>query len=150
MAMTSLGAAAGKKLHMDITVNDGHGPWVYKVQGAMHHFIGSLLPTGNTTPCFAQLYFYEPATALENRLRHHQQLHRDVLQEVQSTIYEHHPFVPLYHSALELTAHMAEDTHCKIALRYIPGTHHGRYNLPTVSDEISVIVPGPDEVACDP
>jgi hypothetical protein len=44
LAMTSLGADTGGRLHQDRQINDGHGPWVYKVQGAMHHIIGSLLP----------------------------------------------------------------------------------------------------------
>ena len=39
----------------------------FKVQGKIHHFIGSLLPTENETPKFAQLYFHDSEHELTNR-----------------------------------------------------------------------------------
>ena len=124
LAMTSLGESACSKLHVDHTINDGHGPWVFKVQGAMHHIIGCLQPNVAYKPSYAQLYFFDPAVALERRLSLNPQIHRAVLQEVQAIIYEHHPFVAMYYNALELTANLPEDSNCKITIRYTPGTDH--------------------------
>ena len=64
LAMTSLGEAAGRRLRLDTSA-----PWVYKVQGAMHHIMGSLLPDDAHPPSYAQLYYYDAEIALEYRLR---------------------------------------------------------------------------------
>ncbi|PWA34964.1 helitron helicase-like domain-containing protein [Artemisia annua] len=48
-AMTSFGA------NIDNTVNQGRGPYVFKVSGQIYHQIGSLCPTGDDRPCFLQL-----------------------------------------------------------------------------------------------
>lgn len=42
----------------------GHGPYVFKVQGALSHRIGSLLPDANQNATYAQLYFYDSRDAL--------------------------------------------------------------------------------------
>ena len=64
LAMTSIGQDAGEKLKVITTINNGGAPWVYRVQGQLHHISGtSLAPTGKR-PCFAQLYIYDPEDAL--------------------------------------------------------------------------------------
>ena len=37
----------------------GNGPPTFKIQGMIHHRIGSLLPLNNQQPRFIQIYFYE-------------------------------------------------------------------------------------------
>jgi hypothetical protein len=49
-AFTSLGAA------VDRTINSGNAPYVFKINGVVHHRIGTLLPHQGTRPRFAQLY----------------------------------------------------------------------------------------------
>src|SRR5438105_2097187 len=49
-ALTSLGAA------IDKTINNGTAPYVFKINGVVHHRIGTLLPRRGTRPKFAQLY----------------------------------------------------------------------------------------------
>lgn len=45
-AMTSLGAS------VDETINDGHGPYVFKISGQISHWIGSLSPPVGEKPRF--------------------------------------------------------------------------------------------------
>ena len=51
LAMTSV----GRKL--DHSVNNGGGPWLYKLNGELIHRAGSLLPPeeGNVAPVYSQL-----------------------------------------------------------------------------------------------
>lgn len=52
-AFTSFGAA------IDKTINNGTAPYVFKINGVVHHKIGTLLPQRGTQPKFAQLYTYD-------------------------------------------------------------------------------------------
>jgi len=61
-AFTSLGA----KIDMDI--NKGPGPYVFKINGQVHHRIGSLLPDEGKSPVYAQLYIYDTDNEVENRI----------------------------------------------------------------------------------
>jgi hypothetical protein len=48
-AFTSMGA------QIDNSVNDGHGPTLFKICGQVHHWIGSLLPPDGSSTKFIQL-----------------------------------------------------------------------------------------------
>jgi len=61
-AFTSMGA------NIDRSMNDGRGPPVFKISGQVHHRIGSLLPEDGTSPKFLQLYIYDTANEVRNRL----------------------------------------------------------------------------------
>lgn len=53
--------------NVDKTINDGRGPYVFRINGQNHHKIGSLLPMDNQ-PKFAQLYIYDTEIELSNRM----------------------------------------------------------------------------------
>ena len=59
-AMTSMG---GK---VDNRVNDGRGPYIFRLNGQTHRRIGTLLPNNGEDPQFARLYFYD----IENEVQH--------------------------------------------------------------------------------
>jgi hypothetical protein len=44
-------------------VNDGIGPYVFKLHGELFHRSGSLLPPEGESPVYAQLYIYDPGDA---------------------------------------------------------------------------------------
>jgi len=60
LAMTSV----GRKL--DYSVNNGGGPWLYKLNGELIHRAGSLLPPeeGNNDPIYSQLWVIDTEEAL--------------------------------------------------------------------------------------
>ncbi|PWA82494.1 hypothetical protein CTI12_AA177790 [Artemisia annua] len=74
-AMTSFGAT------VDNSINTGRGPYVFRVSGQIYHFIGGLCPMGNRTPRFLQLYIYDTANEIENRLSHFDGDQRRLLRE---------------------------------------------------------------------
>lgn len=61
-AFTSLGAT------VDRTINNGTSPYVFKINGVVHHRIGTLLPHHGTRPKFAQLYIYDTDHEPQNGL----------------------------------------------------------------------------------
>jgi hypothetical protein len=50
-------------------INDGEGPYVFRVNGQIHHRIGSLLPLPDNCPKFAELYIFDTKNEIENRIR---------------------------------------------------------------------------------
>ncbi|KAK9065016.1 hypothetical protein SSX86_016399 [Deinandra increscens subsp. villosa] len=63
-AMTSFGA------EIDDSMNDGKAPPVFKVGGQVSHWLGSLCPASDAKPSFLQLYIYDTANEVSNRLGH--------------------------------------------------------------------------------
>lgn len=62
--MTSLGA------EVDNSINTGRGPYVFKILGKIYHWIGNMCPEQNKEPKFLQLYIYDTANEVKNRLQH--------------------------------------------------------------------------------
>ncbi|KAI8531246.1 hypothetical protein RHMOL_Rhmol11G0122200 [Rhododendron molle] len=91
---------------------------------------------------YAQLYIYDPASALEVRNRRNQQLRKDVLQTIQETLLQVNPFVDKFRQAYAILDQLdiAEQT-LPAHLHYSSSKDRRRYNLPT-SDEIAVVIPG--------
>jgi len=54
-AMTSVG------VKIDNSVTRQSGPYCFKIQGKLHHLTGALLPHGNQTPIYAQIYILDTA-----------------------------------------------------------------------------------------
>jgi hypothetical protein len=61
-AMTSMGVKV-----ID-SINDGHGPYVFKISGQVCHRIGSLIPSQGTRPEYAQLYLFDIDHEISNRI----------------------------------------------------------------------------------
>lgn len=55
--------------HVDHSINNGRGPYIYRLNGQNHHIFGSLIPNDGDTPKFCQLYIYDTANEVNNRLR---------------------------------------------------------------------------------
>ncbi|ONM20623.1 hypothetical protein ZEAMMB73_Zm00001d005223 [Zea mays] len=53
---------------IDRTINNDTAPYVFKINGMVHHKIGTLLPQCGTQPKFAQLYTYDTEHETQNRL----------------------------------------------------------------------------------
>jgi hypothetical protein len=61
-AMTSMGAKV-----ID-SINDGHGPYVFKISGQVCHIIGSMILTPGSRPEYAQLYLFDTEHEVSNRI----------------------------------------------------------------------------------
>ena len=55
--------------NIDKEINKGEGPYVFCVNGQVHHRIGSLLPSPNKIPKFAELFIFDTENEIQNRIR---------------------------------------------------------------------------------
>ncbi|OMP07327.1 DNA helicase PIF1, ATP-dependent [Corchorus olitorius] len=60
--LTSLGG------RIDDSINDGSGPFIFRLNRQTYHRIGSLLPVPGTRPKFSQLYIYDTDNEISNRV----------------------------------------------------------------------------------
>ncbi|XP_076922617.1 uncharacterized protein LOC143584446 [Bidens hawaiensis] len=63
-AMTSFGAK------VDRSINSGSAPYVFKVEGQISHWLGSLCPSDGQPPRFLQMYIYDTDNEIRNRMQH--------------------------------------------------------------------------------
>jgi len=63
--MFSFTSMGGK---IDHTVNNGQGPYVFRLGGQNMHFMGSLLPMPGNVPRFSQIYIYDTDNEVSNRM----------------------------------------------------------------------------------
>lgn len=54
---------------VDNSINNGGGPYVYKLNGQNHHVFGCLIPDDAETPKFCLLYIYDTENEVSNRMR---------------------------------------------------------------------------------
>ncbi|XP_040248153.1 uncharacterized protein [Aegilops tauschii subsp. strangulata] len=53
---------------VDTEINNGGGPYVFRMNGQNYHRIGNLLPEGEDKPRWAQLYIYDTENEVKNRI----------------------------------------------------------------------------------
>ncbi|WOH08397.1 hypothetical protein DCAR_0727836 [Daucus carota subsp. sativus] len=53
---------------IDRSVNDGGGPFCFKLNGQNYHLLGTLKPTDGENPKFCQLYIYDTENEVDNQI----------------------------------------------------------------------------------
>lgn len=53
---------------IDDSINNGRGPYVFRVTGQVYHNLGGLVPPDGRTPKFAQLYMYDGQEVINHRV----------------------------------------------------------------------------------
>ena len=134
-AFTSLGVSE------DHLINNGRGPPVFRVHGELRHYSGSLLPTAEHHPRYAQLYIYDPCDSLQYRQHNNSDLRIDTLTSLQNLILNNHQYAPLYKFVYCILQDYSSDEEASIRLRVAPGSNRRTHNLP-VADKVAVILPG--------
>ena len=126
----------------------GHGPPVYRVQGAVYHYSGPLLPKDGDDTVFAQIYLYDSNEAARFRARqHHGVVHATILT-LQEEIKSHNKYAASYLQMTELL-HEEEARAARqgteapeITMRFssaaVRDAH--RYNQPTVEEVAAIFV----------
>ena len=128
------------------------GKWMpcIRIQGAVHHLIGSLLPSPGEDPKFCQVYFHD--REVHHRQSNFRDLKAPVLQGLQEMLHQQNARVNEFKIAVEILAEVPdyEKTACRIKIhheRRPPGEHERRYNEPSVS-EVALLLP--EENATNP
>jgi hypothetical protein len=99
LAMTSAGAK------LDNSVNQGGGPYCYRLHGQLTHRLGSLLPEAPASPRYAQLYIVESQNLAVNiRMGNSHNSHTDrlIMTLLVDIMYRHNPHVGRIQQAYEL------------------------------------------------
>ena len=100
-SLTSFGA------EIDETVNNGRGPYVFKVSGEIRHQIGALCPPDNARPKFLQLYISDTGNEVANRLHHFSQatsrsLKPKIVEHLIQILDTHNELVALFLTARDI------------------------------------------------
>nr|GEX41943.1 DNA helicase PIF1, ATP-dependent [Tanacetum cinerariifolium] len=88
-SMTSLGA------NVDSSVNNGKGPYVFRVSSLIYHWIGSIQPDEGQAPRLLQLYIHDTANEVNNRMANFGDEHESLLKKLDS----HNALVQLFRTA---------------------------------------------------
>src|SRR5216683_7645850 len=76
---------------LDYSINNGGGPWLYKLNGELIHRAGSLLPLeeGNNNPIYSQLWVIDTEEALQIHMcnQHNRLLDLGTLCSLQDMLY---------------------------------------------------------------
>ena len=140
-AFTSMGAS------IDRTINTGNAPYVFKINGVVHHRIGSLLPSRGKQPKFAQLYIYDPENEVQNRMNifendsvGSEQADPAIVDALSKMLDSENKLVQTFRYARE---RLLEHGDQKLTLRLLGcnAKTEIQYNLPT-SNEIAAIIVG--------
>ncbi|XP_062196833.1 uncharacterized protein LOC133899786 [Phragmites australis] len=98
-AMTSMG------VNVIDSINDGHGPYVFKISGQLCHRIGSLIPRHGARPEYCQLYIFDTDNEVRNRIAvatHSNidfQPNEAIVASLMSMLDTHNPIVQVFRTA---------------------------------------------------
>eukprot|EP00267_Zea_mays_P047729 XP_020400216.1 uncharacterized protein LOC109942549 [Zea mays] len=132
---------------VDRLINNGTAPYVFKINGVVHHRIGSLLPSNGLRPQFAQLYIYDTEHEVQNRLGMfenepdvHDRPDPEVARLLLNMLDEHNKLVAAFRFAKE---RLDEEGDQKVTLRLLGCNtrHDAQYNLPA-NGELAVVIVG--------
>jgi len=102
-AFTSMGG------NIDKNINNGEGPYVFRINGQIHHRIGSLLPKEENIPKFAELYIFDTKNEIQNRiqaLNHDSHEENDInphiVEAIKKMLDQYNPLVKTFRHARDL------------------------------------------------
>jgi hypothetical protein len=133
-------------MHVDQSINTGSGPYVFRINGVVHHRIGSLLPADGSRLEYAQLYIYDTINEVQNRLsvipseRDHV-LDPDLVRSLIEMLDEHNPLVRQFRLARD---RLISPTSPEILIRLMGSvdSHGDRFSLPAVPELAGLLVGG--------
>ncbi|KAK9665754.1 hypothetical protein RND81_14G133600 [Saponaria officinalis] len=139
--MFSFTSMGGK---IDKSINNGRGPYTFRMGGQNVHLIGSLLPPNYSSPKFCQLYIYDTADEVRNRKnavssKNPNMFRDDLICALKDMIDANNPLAAIFRMAKDrIESHDAEDIKLRLISRR--NTDGRTYNLPTASDVAALIV----------
>lgn len=122
--------------------NATNGVYTFRIEGAIYHKMGSLLPNNNEPAKFAQIYFLGPNEQLNRRNQIFSELSMNLCRSIQQILYEFNPYVHIFdHASQYLNRH--PDNELSIVFfehKITQTTDIRRYNAPTVNEVAAIIV----------
>ncbi|KAL6557062.1 hypothetical protein OROHE_006938 [Orobanche hederae] len=141
--MFSFTSMGGK---VDTSVNKGRGAYVFKIQGANYHRIGSLLPQSGLYPKFSQLYIYDTDNEVTNRINALSRcesksagIRLDIVNDLKSMLDAYNPLAKSFRMARD---RFRENDNLDMRMKLIGTREYNRRmcNLPTAPEVAALIV----------
>ena len=110
-AMTSVG------VKIDNSVTRQLGSYCFKIQGELHHLTGALLPHGDQTPIYAQIYILDTTEQLNIRRANNNNLDPVVMDNLQTMLLDNHPYIGHYCYIYELIREKPVEEQEEITIR---------------------------------
>ncbi|XP_074297082.1 uncharacterized protein LOC141627760 [Silene latifolia] len=143
-SMFSFTSMGGK---IDHSINQGKGPYTFRMGGQNCHRIGTLVPTGDARPKFCQLYIYDTEEEVQNRknaisLGDPSRFNDELIRLLENMIDSHNTITKTFRKVRDrLTENIDSEVSIKLISRR---SSDGRtYNIPTVS-EVAALIEGDD------
>ena len=90
-------------------INKGDGPYVFKINGQIHHHIGSLIPSDNNQPQYVELYIFDTQNEISNRIKalHKQEpseidIDPEIVRQLKEMLDENNPLVKTFRHARDM------------------------------------------------
>ncbi|CAA0408791.1 unnamed protein product [Arabidopsis thaliana] len=138
-AFTSTGAK------VDESINNKPGPYTYRVHGQNCHRLGSLLPTPGEQPKYSQMYIFDTANEVKNRIRSltgsisSTSLDEKVVSGLKEMLDSTNDLTKIYRSARD---RYESGKPTDLTIRLVGQRHRGKqYDLPR-SEEIAGLIVG--------
>uniref|UniRef100_A0A453RSP5 Helitron helicase-like domain-containing protein n=2 Tax=Aegilops tauschii subsp. strangulata TaxID=200361 RepID=A0A453RSP5_AEGTS len=156
-AMTSMGAK------IDESINDGRGPYIFKISGQVCHRVGSMRPSRGQRPEYAQLYIFDTECEVSNRINVASssrtgsssrttsssriassthtlfQANEGIVQSLITMLNTHNPIVKLFRTASQ-RLHGNDSDHLYIRIYGKPDAHGDIYSAPVASEVVGLVV----------
>lgn len=131
--------------NIDNCINEGRGPYIYRLNGQNHHVFGQLIPDDGDTPKFCQLYIYDTANEVNNRLRwvnvsDQQPIDSEIVEGLMRMLDETNQLVSDFRMARDRFENN-EFVDLKVELK-ICRSESGRENHISASDEVAGVMVG--------
>nr|AAQ56555.1 hypothetical protein OSJNBa0070J19.12 [Oryza sativa Japonica Group] len=127
------------------SINDGRGPYVFKISGQLCHCIGSLIPKEGRRPEYAQLYIFDTENEIRNRMNVGTYANRsfcpneDIVAGLIDMFNTHNPIVHLFRTARDRLAENGDDRYI-IRLFGDPDKHGDIFSAPVASEVVGLVV----------
>ncbi|KDQ32939.1 hypothetical protein PLEOSDRAFT_1060636, partial [Pleurotus ostreatus PC15] len=147
LAFTSLGVKTDDSINRDPTNSHrirGGPTYVFRILGQLCHKSGVLEPAPGRAPSYAQLYLYDPQSALQQRMHRNNELRADTMGSLQSMLTTHNPYAAMFKHAFEVMREHGDVPDFEVRFRVDKasrGIHPRRINAPT-ADEVAMVLPG--------
>lgn len=138
-AMTSMG------VNIINSINDGRGPYVFKISGQLCHRIGSLIPSNGRRPEYCQLYIFDTENEVKNRMAvaSHGNVtfkpNEDVVAALVTMFDSHNPIVQVFRTARDRISDQTDD-HYSVKLFSVPNQHGSVYSAPIAAEVVGLVV----------
>jgi len=134
--MTSVG------VKIDNSVIRQSGSYCFKIQEELHHLAGALLPHGDQTPMYAQIYILDTAEQFNVRRANNNNPDPIMMDNLQTMLLDNHPYIGHYRHAYEFIREKPVEEQEEITIRLHVNLQQDQrtHNLPT-TEEIAVIIP---------